>query len=167
METLKEDKNEKEKEKTNEERREKVKSEKEKEILEKALESLCNPDASRGNMNNINNKEEINVKKKDNVRSNNGNNNGNDKRNEMMNEGSRPRKPCWYFMNDGCRNGRNCRFEHPEICNEWYEQGRCKGVNGDCEKTHPKICSKFTKREHCTYRFCLYMHPRGMKKANQ
>ena len=117
-------------------------------------------------MNNINNKEEINVKKKDNVRSNNGNNNGNDKRNEMMNEGSRPRKPCWFFKNDVCRNGRNCRFEHPEICNEWYEQGRCKGVNGDCEKTHPKICSKFTKREHCTYRSCLYMHPRGMGKAN-
>ena len=50
--------------------------------------------------------------------------------------------------------------------NEWYERGRCKGVNGECEMAHPNICSKYIKREPCTYRDCLYMHPRGMKKAN-
>merc|ERR1712029_906473 len=147
----KEKEKEKEREKANKEKREKEKAQKEKEIIEKAIESLCNQDASRVSWNNVNNKEEIDAKKKDNVRSNNGNNNGNDKRNEMMNEGSRPRKPCWYFMNDGCRNGGNCRFEHLEICNKWYEQGRCEGVNGDCEMIHPKICSKFAKRQDCTF----------------
>ena len=162
----KEKEKEKEREKANEEKREKEKAQKEKEIMEEAIESLCNQDASRGGRNNVNNKEEIDAKKKDNVSSNNGNNNGNNKRNEMMNEGSRPKKPCWYFMNDGCRNGGNCRFEHLEICNKWYEQGRCEGVNGDCEMIHPKICSKFAKRQDCTFGSCLYMHPRGMKKAN-
>ncbi|MEL7079645.1 MAG: hypothetical protein AAGM46_27555, partial [Cyanobacteria bacterium J06582_2] len=80
--------------------------------------------------------------------------------------GRRSRSLCKFFDKDGCRNGRNCRFEHPEICNEWYEHGRCKGVNGECEKAHPNICRKYIKREPCTYRDCLYMHPRGMKKAN-
>ena len=94
------------------------------------------------------------------------NNNGNDKRNETLNRGRRSRGLCKYFDKGGCRNGRNCRFEHPEICNEWYEHGRCKGVNGECEMAHPNICSKYIKREPCTYRDCLYMHPRGMKKAN-
>ena len=69
---------------------EKEKAEKEKEIFENALRSLCNPDASRGNMNNANNKEEINAKKIDNVRDN----NGNDKRNEILNGGRRPRGVC-------------------------------------------------------------------------
>ena len=115
-------------------------------MFEKALGSLCNPDASRGNMNNANNKEEINAKKIDNVRDN----NGKDKRNETLNGGRRPKEVCWFFEKDGCRNGRNCRFEHPEICNEWYEHGRCKGVNGECVKTHPNICSKYTECEPCT-----------------
>ena len=166
MEELKKGKIEKEKEKADEEKRDKEKMEKEKEVFEKAIESLCNKDTIWGSWNNVNNKEGSVAKKKDNVRNNNDNNNGIDKRNGMMNEGSRPRKPCWYYMNDGCRNGKKCRFEHPDICIEWYEQGRCEGVNGDCEMIHPKICSKFAKREHCTYGSCLYMHPRGMKKAN-
>ena len=160
--TLKESKNKKEKERANEEKMEKEKAEKEKEIFENALRSLCNPDASLGNMNNANNKEEINAKKVDNVR----NNNGNDKRNKTLNRGRRSRSLCKFFERDGCRNGRNCKFEHPEICNEWYEHGRCKGVNGECEKAHPNICRKYIKREPCTYSDCLYMHPRGMKKAN-
>ena len=84
----------------------------------------------------------------------------------MMNEDRRPRKTCWFFKNEVCRNGKNCRYEHPEICNEWYELGRCKGVNGDCELSHPKICSKYAKRESCPDRYCLYMHPRGMKKTD-
>ena len=124
MEELKKGKIEKEKEKADEEKRDKEKMEKEKEVFEKAIESLCNKDTIWGSWNNVNNKEGSAAKKKDNVRNNNDNNNGIDKRNGMMNEGSRPRKPCWYYMNDGCRNGKKCRFEHPEICNEWYEQGR-------------------------------------------
>ena len=79
MKELKEGKIEKEKEKANKEKREKEKAEKEKEIIDKAIESLCNKDAIRGSWNNVNNKEEFVAKKKDNVRSNNGNNNGIDK----------------------------------------------------------------------------------------
>ena len=163
MEELKKGKIEKEKENADEEKREKEKMEKEKEVIEKAIESLCNKDTIRGSWNNVNNKEGSVAKKKDNIRSNNDNNNRIDKRNGMTNEGNRPRKPCWYYKNDGCRNGENCRFEHPKICNVWYEQGRCEGVNGDCEMIHPKICAK---RKHCTDGSCLYIHPRGMKKAN-
>ena len=163
MEELKKGKIEKEKENADEEKREKEKMEKEKEVIEKAIESLCNKDTIRSSWSNVNNKEGSVAKKKDNIRNNNDNNNRIDIRNGMTNEGNRPRKPCWYYKNDGCRNGENCRFEHPKICNVWYEQGRCDGVNGDCEMIHPKICAK---RKHCTDGSCLYIHPRGMKKAN-
>ena len=163
MEELKKGKIEKEKENADEEKREKEKKEKEKEVIEKAIESLCNKYTIRSSWSNVNNKEGSVAKKKDNIRNNHDNNNRIDKRNGMSNEGNRPRKPCWYYKNDGCRNGENCRFEHPKICNVWYEQGRCDGVNGDCEMIHPKICAK---RKHCTDGSCLYIHPRGMKKAN-
>ena len=75
MDTLKERKNEREKEKANNKKMEKEKAKKEKEILEKALNSLCKPSASRGNMNNKSNEEDINDKKKDSLRSNINNNN--------------------------------------------------------------------------------------------
>ena len=163
MEELKKGKIEKEKENADEEKREKEKMEKEKEVIKKAIESLCNKDTIRSSWSNVNNKEGSVAKKEDNTRNNHDNNNRIDKRNGMSNERNRPRKPCWYYKNDGCRNGENCRFEHPKICNVWYEQGRCEGVNGDCEMIHPKICAK---RKHCTDGSCLYIHPRGMKKAN-
>ena len=91
------------------------------------------------------------------------------RRDESRNNGgnNRQRVPCRDFFQSVCRFGNYCRYEHPEICKSWEELGRCKGVNGGCEKPHPFICRSYTENEICHKTRCRFLHPRQRKRANE
>ena len=168
-----------EKQKKEKERKEKEifdkEARKEKEMLEKTLNSLGKKSASIDNRGEKSSEEDNNGIKKDDMRSNN-NNKGNDKREEVRNNEVRPRKKCWFFMNRRCRNGNDCRYEHPErsnerydprICELWSERGSCPGVNGGCKRRHPRICRSFNDQEECRKQYCNQVHPRIPKRGRR
>ena len=159
-------------EKANEER---MRKEKEKENLEKALNSLGKKSDNIDNRDKKSGEEDNNGNKNDGWRSN---NKGNDKRDERRSSEGRISKKCWFFMNKTCKNGRNCRYEHPErerpnewydrkICELWSERGSCPGVNGGCGKLHPRICRSFNDQKECYRRYCTQIHPRISKRERR
>ena len=168
-----------EKQKKEKERKEKEifdkEARKEKEMLEKTLNSLGKKSASIDNWGGKSSEEDNNGIKKDGMRSNN-NNKGNDKREEVRNNEVRPRKKCWFFMNRRCRNGKDCRYEHPErsnerydprICELWSERGSCPGINSGCIRRHPRICRSFNDQEECRKQYCNQVHPRIPKRGRR
>ena len=76
------------------------------------------------------------------------------------------REPCFNYFHNVCRYGKHCRYAHPEICESWSEIGKCRGVNGSCEKPHPMICRSYNEHVYCNRRNCKFMHPRQRQMEN-
>ena len=51
---------------------------------------------------------------------------------------------CHFFATNKCRFGKDCRKEHPKICNKFKKAGLVKfnknGFSEDCEYYHPRAC---------------------------
>ena len=74
--------------------------------------------------------------------------------------GSKPAKfdatnVCFFNVQNKCKFGKECRKEHPKICNKFKKFGLQKftknknGCNEDCEFFHPKACLEAMKTKTC------------------
>ena len=70
---------------------------------------------------------------------------------------------CRYWNRGFCREGRKCRYVHPnEDCKRYIETGNCE--DRKCEGRHRRYCRYFNKDNGC-YRgdSCQYLHSNGRK----
>ena len=76
---------------------------------------------------------------------------------------------CHFYAINKCRFGKDCRKEHPKICNKFKKFGLAKfnknhGCNKDCESYHPRACFESMKTKSCKRSDCKFFHITGTKK---
>ena len=59
---------------------------------------------------------------------------------------------CYFYATNKCKFGKECRKEHPKICNKFKKYGLKKfnknnGCNEDCEFYHPMACFELMKTD--------------------
>ena len=52
-------------------------------------------------------------------------------------------KECRYYLKGFCRRGKDCRFEHRELCSIWMKKGLCKSSR--CRLAHPYKFNNYDK----------------------
>ena len=142
-------------------------------ILDKLLSNWENANSKTNKWNSTNDRDRndsINNKSYNKGENNNGWNNTDYRNtNGHMRKGEysgKQREPCFNYFHNVCRFGKHCRYAHPEICESWSEIGKCRGVNGSCEKPHPMICRSYNEHVYCNRRNCKFMHPRQRQMEN-
>ncbi len=76
---------------------------------------------------------------------------------------------CYYYATNKCKFGKECRKEHPKICNKFKKHGlkkfnRTSGCSEDCEYYHPMACFESMKTKTCKRGDCKFYHITGTKK---
>ena len=64
-------------------------------------------------------------------------------------------KECRYYLKGFCRRGKDCRFEHRELCGIWMKKGLCK--SSICRLVHPYKCNNYNSGD-CRRKYCRYLH---------
>ena len=80
---------------------------------------------------------------------------------------------CYFYKKGTCRygrSGRQCRNEHPPVCDKLNKYGN-KGANGctlgkNCPSFHPKMCPLSLSKGECLKPDCTLRHIRGTKRIN-
>ena len=75
---------------------------------------------------------------------------------------------CQFFASNKCRFGKECRKEHPKICNKFKKFGLNKfnknhGCKDECEFFHPRACYEAMKTKTCKRTACKFYHIAGTK----
>ena len=74
---------------------------------------------------------------------------------------------CKFFTNGKCKFNKECRFQHPKICQKFRHHGDSKydanGCDGKCDEFHPNACRNSLKSKTCTYKECRFYHIKGTK----
>jgi hypothetical protein len=76
---------------------------------------------------------------------------------------------CFYYATNRCKFGKECRKEHPKICNKFKKHGlkkfnKTSGCGEDCEYYHPMACFESMKTKTCKRGDCKFYHITGTKK---
>ena len=77
---------------------------------------------------------------------------------------------CYFYATNKCKFGKECRKEHPKICNKFKKFGLQKfnknknGCSEECEFYHPRACFEAMKTKTCKRNDCKYFHMAGTKK---
>ena len=74
---------------------------------------------------------------------------------------------CKFYANGKCRFSKECRFQHPKICQKFRNHGDRKsdqkGCDGKCNEFHPNVCRNSLKNKACPYKECRFYHLKGTK----
>ena len=77
---------------------------------------------------------------------------------------------CHFFATNKCKFGKECRKEHPKICQKFKKSGLVKfnknGCSENCEFYHPKACFDSMKTKICRRTDCKFFHTAGTKKED-
>ena len=76
---------------------------------------------------------------------------------------------CYFYATNRCKFGKDCRKEHPKICNKFKKYGLKKfnknnGCTEECEFYHPMACFESMKSKTCKRSECKFYHINGTKK---
>jgi hypothetical protein len=76
---------------------------------------------------------------------------------------------CYFYATNKCKFGKECRKEHPKICNKFKKYGlkkfnKAAGCNEECEFYHPMACFESMKTKTCKRTDCKFYHILGTKK---
>lgn len=76
---------------------------------------------------------------------------------------------CYFYATNKCKFGKECRKEHPKICNKFKKHGlkkfnKAAGCNEECEFYHPMACFESMKTKTCKRTDCKFYHILGTKK---
>ncbi len=86
---------------------------------------------------------------------------------ENPNKPNKKRETCRYFARGHCTRAKECRFDHPKICNIFREHGSLstdkKGCDGKCDAFHPNACRQSLKDKTCSFPECRFYHLKGTK----
>ena len=80
---------------------------------------------------------------------------------------------CHFYKNGKCKHGKegqDCRFEHPEICKKFQNNGlkryNKKGCETNCTEFHPNACRDSLTHKACPRNDCRFYHLKGTKKVD-
>ena len=67
---------------------------------------------------------------------------------------------CYFYATNRCKFGKDCRKEHPKICNKFKKFGLKKfnknnGCSEDCDHYHPMACFESMKTKTCKRPECI------------
>jgi hypothetical protein len=88
---------------------------------------------------------------------------------------SRPEAPkkkelCRFYARGHCTRSKECRFDHPAICNKFKKYGSVssdpRGCDGKCKSFHPNACRSSLQHKSCSFQECRFFHLKGTKRNN-
>ena len=66
---------------------------------------------------------------------------------------------------------KDCRFDHPTVCQKFHNHGSLssdpKGCNGKCNAFHPNACRSSLKNKTCSWDECRFYHLKGTKRTSR
>ena len=77
---------------------------------------------------------------------------------------------CRFYARGHCTRSKECRFDHPAICNKFKKHGSIstdpKGCDGKCKSFHPNACRSSLQHKSCAFQECRFFHLKGTKRSN-
>ena len=76
---------------------------------------------------------------------------------------------CKYYLRRECQHGRvgkECRFQHPKICQMFSRNGDRRGgckKGRNCRDFHPKVCHESMQNKECSRKKCRFFHLNATK----
>ena len=68
---------------------------------------------------------------------------------------------CKFYPRGHCNRSKECRFDHPNICQKFRQFGRIsndsKGCDGKCNAFHPNACRRSLKDKTCSFPDCRFI----------
>jgi hypothetical protein len=90
---------------------------------------------------------------------------------EQVSQPEAPKKKelCRFYARGHCTRSKDCRFDHPTICNKFKKHGSTstdpKGCDGKCKSFHPNACRSSLQQKTCTFQECRFFHLKGTKRS--
>ena len=79
----------------------------------------------------------------------------------------RKKTTCKFYRNGKCLRGKECKFDHPNICQKFRQFGlkalNEKGCADGCKAYHPNACRDSLKNKTCWRKDCRFYHLKGTK----
>ena len=76
---------------------------------------------------------------------------------------------CRFYARGHCTRKKECRFDHPNICQKFHKFGSLssdpKGCDGKCSAFHPNACKSSLKNKTCDWDDCRFYHLKGTKRT--
>ena len=75
---------------------------------------------------------------------------------------------CKFYARGHCTRNKDCRFDHPKICNKFRQFGSTsndsEGCDGKCNAFHPNACRRSLKDKTCSFPDCRFFHLKGTRR---
>ena len=75
---------------------------------------------------------------------------------------------CRFYARGHCTRKKECRFDHPNICQKFHKFGSLssnpKGCDGRCNTFHPNACKSSLRNKTCTWEDCRFYHLKGTNR---
>ena len=75
---------------------------------------------------------------------------------------------CRFYARGHCTRKKECRFDHPNICQKFHKFGSLssnpKGCDGKCNAFHPNACKSSLRNKTCTWDECRFYHLKGTNR---
>ena len=77
---------------------------------------------------------------------------------------------CRFYARGHCTRSKECRFDHPTICNKFRKNGSIStnpnGCDGKCKSFHPNACRSSLQHKTCSFQECRFFHLKGTKRSS-
>ena len=77
---------------------------------------------------------------------------------------------CRFYARGHCTRSKECRFDHPTICNKFRKNGSIStnpsGCDGKCKSFHPNTCRSSLQHKTCSFQECRFFHLKGTKRSS-
>ena len=90
----------------------------------------------------------------------------NEDKKDDTNDKETKKKECWFWLNRKCKYGDRCKYEHPTLCKQMMEIGKC--YDHRCKIPHPNTCNSLFFEGYCSReQNCWYIHPSNIVNKYQ
>ena len=77
---------------------------------------------------------------------------------------------CRFYARGHCTRSKECRFDHPTICNKFRKNGSIStnpsGCDGKCKSFHLNTCRSSLQHKTCSFQECRFFHLKGTKRSS-
>ena len=85
-------------------------------------------------------------------------------------ESGKKKELCRYYARGHCTRKKECRFDHPSICQKFHKFGSLssdpKGCDGKCRAFHPNACRSSLRNKTCSWDECRFYHLKGTNRTS-
>ena len=83
---------------------------------------------------------------------------------------NKSKETCKFYTRGCCNRGKDCRFDHPDICKKFRKFGskstNSNGCDGKCNAFHPNACRNSLNNKTCSFKDCRFFHLKGTKMTS-